>query len=156
MWGPTSFTFSVADQDGATSRIATVSVEIVPPINHIPRTAPEDETIPEDSTLTLNLVGTDQDAADSLTYAIVSPPAHASSVTLNPSSGELVYTPTADYHGPDGLTYKVTDSFGDDSLVSKVSITVTPVNDAPLSSDATYSLVEDTSLTALLFGDDVD
>ena len=48
-------------------------------------------------------------------------------------SGQLVFTPAANYHGPAIFTYTITD--GTVSAVATVSGTVTPVNDAPVASE---------------------
>jgi len=58
-------------------------------------------------------------------------------LTLN-SDGSFDYTPNADYNGPDSFTYKATD----DSNTATVSITVTPVNDAPVATDDTRTMNE--------------
>jgi hypothetical protein len=50
-------------------------------------------------------------------------------VVVNPD-GSFVYTPNANYHGPDSFTYTITDADGDVSTAT-VSITVTPVDDLP-------------------------
>ncbi len=43
----------------------------------------------------------------------------------------LVYAPVANYHGPDAITFKVTDAYAE-STPGTVSITVIPVNDPPI------------------------
>ena len=67
-------------------------------------------------------------------------------LTLNPD-GTFVYTPNADFFGTDTFTYRANDG-AIDSNIATVTITVTPVNDAPtatnLSAAETYT--EDTAL----------
>ncbi len=80
----------------------------------------------EDSTLQVPLAS-DADQAAAATFEIVTEPQHG---TLTGSGATRTYTPDADYHGPDALTFRV----GQDGLTSTpatVSIVVTPVNDAP-------------------------
>ena len=48
---------------------------------------------------------------------------------VNPTTGEVTYTPTTGYSGPDSFTFKVTDTSGQDSNPATVSITVE--NQAP-------------------------
>ena len=51
-------------------------------------------------------------------------------MTLN-ANGSFTYTPAANYNGPDSFTYKANDGTPDCN-VATVTITVTPVNDAPV------------------------
>jgi len=100
-----------------------------------PAAADDSYTVAEDGTLNTpapGVLSNDTDADnDALTAAIVGSPAHGS-VTLN-ADGSFVYTPAADYFGPDSFTYKANDGAIDTS-VATVSIIVTPVNDAPTAS----------------------
>jgi hypothetical protein len=81
-------------------------------------------------------------------------PGFAPVVVVGPAHGELVvnadasfhYTPAKDWHGEDRFTYQLSDGqIG--SGVATVTLTVTPVNDAPLVSPLTGTLLEDGSVT---------
>ena len=62
------------------------------------------------------------------------------------ASGELRFTPTADFNGPVTFAYTVTDASGDTDAAD-VSLTVTARNDAPtLTAPTTASTQEDTDL----------
>lgn len=67
---------------------------------------------------------------DTITAQLVTGPAHKASFTLN-ANGSFSYTPAADYNGSDSFTYKAKDSHNGLSAAATVTITVTPVNDAP-------------------------
>ena len=67
------------------------------------------------------------------------------SFTLN-ANGSFVYTPNANYNGADSFTYKVNDGTVDGNTVT-VSLTVNPVNDAPVAAADGYATNEDTALT---------
>ena len=69
-------------------------------------------------------------------------------------SGQLVFTPAANYHGPASFTYTITD--GSVSAVATVSGTVTPVNDAPVASNDSFTVAEDDSVTVNVLGNDSD
>src|SRR5262249_372551 len=62
------------------------------------------------------------------------------------SNGSFTYTPAANYNGPDSFTYKANDGSAD-SNVATVSLTVNPVNDAPVANNDAYSTNEDTALS---------
>ncbi|GHG71171.1 hypothetical protein GCM10012319_16750 [Comamonas sp. KCTC 72670] len=64
-----------------------------------------------------------------LAFAIVDAPDHGTLSELR-ANGSVTYTPDADYNGEDSLIFRVTDRQGQ-SAQATVTITVTPVNDAP-------------------------
>ncbi|HEX7811314.1 MAG TPA: Ig-like domain-containing protein, partial [Burkholderiales bacterium] len=66
-------------------------------------------------------------------------------VTLN-ADGSFDYTPDANYNGPDSFTYQVFDGFLY-SNVATVSLTIDPVNDAPVALADSFAATEDTPLT---------
>lgn len=95
--------------------------------NRAPAANNANATTEEDRAVTVALEATDADG-DALTYTIN---AHPTNGTLSGSGANLIYTPNANYNGTDSFTYRA----GDGSLNSNtatVSITVTPVNDAPV------------------------
>src|SRR5205814_630466 len=68
-----------------------------------------------------------------------------SNLTLN-TNGSFSYVPAANYNGTDSFSYKASDG-SLESGEATVTITITPVNDAPLASaDDTYTTPEDTTL----------
>ncbi|MBK5268344.1 MAG: tandem-95 repeat protein, partial [Acidimicrobiia bacterium] len=75
--------------------------------------------------------------------------------TLSGTAPNLTYTPALNYNGSDSFTFKVND-WAVDSNESTVSITVTPVNDAPVAIDQSVSTAEDTAVAVTLAGSDVD
>ncbi len=107
--------------------------------------------VEEDSSGTVQLSGTDQDG-DPLTFRLTSNPAHGE-VTVDGNS--VLYTPAANYSGPDSFTYVANDS-QDDSEPATVSITVSPVNDPPTATGAAYTLAEDSTQAILLVAHDPD
>ena len=60
------------------------------------------------------------------------------------ADGSFSYTPEANYHGTDSFTYRVSNGQFE-SNIATVSLTIAPINDAPLASDATVTVVEDGS-----------
>src|SRR5439155_1405615 len=87
----------------------------------------------------------------------ITSPAHGTAVliTTGPDTGKILYTPAANYNGPDSFTYKATDG-GLDSNVAAVSITITPVNDAPVCANVSITTDEDTAGAVDLSGTDVE
>jgi hypothetical protein len=105
----------------------------------------------EDTALAITLTATDIDSS-SLTYSIASQPGHG---TLSGTAHNVTYVPNLNYNGLDSFTFKANDGQVD-SNVATVSITVKPVNDAPLANNQTVMTDEDTALTITLTASDVD
>ena len=84
-------------------------------------------------------------------------PAHAADFHLH-ADGSYDYTPAANFNGTDTFTYQANDGT-DNSNVATVTITVSPVNDAPVAVDDSASTNEDTTLTVAapgVLGNDTD
>ncbi|MEK0187792.1 Ig-like domain-containing protein, partial [Microcoleus anatoxicus PTRS2] len=91
-------------------------------------------TTAEDTPVSLSLTAQDADQ-NQLSYEIVSAPAHGS-VTLQGST--VVYTPERNYHGTDSLSFIAKDAALSSNTAS-ISLTVTPVNDAPVAVDDSFT-----------------
>jgi large repetitive protein len=119
--------------------------------NDVPVAQSQSVTTAEDTARAITLVATDVDN-QALTYSIVDGPQHG---TLSGTAANRTYTPASNYHGPDSFTFVVSDGT-DSSNIATVSIDVTSVNDAPVANNATFTTNEDTALTDVLPGADVD
>jgi hypothetical protein len=108
-------------------------------------------TTPEDTPVGITLTGSDVDG-DSLTFSIATPPVNG---TLSGSGASVTYTPGLNFNGSDAFTFQVDDgNGGTDTAI--VSITVTPVNDAPVAADQSVTTTEDTPLAITLTATDAD
>ena len=111
----------------------------------------------EDTTLTVMAPGVldnDTDPADELTGATLVSGTSNGSLNLA-ANGSFTYTPGTDFNGADSFTYRTSDG-ADDSNVASVTITVTPVNDAPLANPVTLSTPEDTAAIGSFSATDID
>src|SRR5213075_2306590 len=146
--GIDSFTYRASDGQ-AQSGIATVTITVTP-INDAPVAANDDSyTTPEDTQLTVaapGVLANDSDVdADALSAVLATGPSHGT-LTLN-SDGSLVYMPALNFNGIDSFTYRASDGQAQ-SGIATVTITVTPINDAPVAAnDDSYTTPEDTQLT---------
>ncbi|ULC58956.1 tandem-95 repeat protein [Flaviramulus sp. BrNp1-15] len=74
----------------------------------------------------------------------------------NPIDDTIDYTPASDFNGTDTFDYTITDSNGDVSTAT-VTVTVTPVNDAPVADDElSETTIEDTPVTINVLDGDTD
>jgi len=147
--GPDAFTFRAFD-GAAFSAPATVAIDVAgladPPV-----ALPVVRTLSEDVPAAITLLGSDPDG-DVVTYAIVAAPTHG---TLSGSAPALSYAPAANYNGPDSFTYTVSDG-ETTTAAATVTITVNPVNDAPVATDDAVVTAEDTPATIALHATDVE
>jgi hypothetical protein len=99
----------------------------------------------EDIVIAGAVLGNDTDVdGDALTASVVSAPANGT-VTLDTATGAFVYTPAANFNGTDSFTYQANDGTAD-SNVATVTLTVTPINDAPVAANDSYTTIENTAL----------
>lgn len=144
-FGTAGFSYQVTDAEGAT---ATLGVTLtVNAINDAPVAAADAFTFAEDNValfsravLTANDIDVD---GDLLTITQVSG-AVGGTVALTPG-GDVRFTPHADYNGPGGFSYTVTDGHGEASTAS-VTLDITPVNDAPRANTMIYAGTEEVPL----------
>jgi hypothetical protein len=127
-------------------RILARAVQFVTP----PTASDLDATLAEDAPTPIALLASDGDG-DVLTW-IVDSPSHG---TLSGTAPNLIYTPAAEFSGADAFTFRVNDG-AYDSNVATVSITVTPVNDAPVALPQSVTLAEDTAQGVTLAATDVE
>lgn len=109
-------------------------------------------SVAEDGLLSISGPGVLANASDAegsaLTAVLVSGPSHAASFSLN-SDGSFSYTPAANYNGSDSFVFQVSDG----ALLSTpatVSLSITPVNDAPTTTPVTLSAVAEDSGTRVI------
>jgi gliding motility-associated-like protein len=156
--GNDSFTYTVRDASGAISNTATVAITITP-VNDAPVAVADNASTTESVAVTINILANDSDVDDGLDATSVTIVGSTSNGTLsvNPTTGVVTYTPNAGYIGNDSFTYTVEDLAGVVSNTVTVSITVAPVNDPPVAVDDGqidyYSLLP---LTIDVIGNDSD
>jgi len=146
--GPDTFRLQVTDGTTPVEIQAVVTVTAVPDAPQISCSA---LTVPEDLDGTLSFLATDADGTTPL-VAVEIDPAHG---VLTPNgAGSWVYAPDADYFGSDTVELVADD--GALQTYASCSITVLPINDAPVAVDAALTLDEDTSRSVSLDASDVD
>jgi|GEM_PF-1498929 len=111
-------------------------------------------TLPEDGSTNFFLLGSD--AQGPVTFALLTAPTNGVLSGINTNTGAVTYTPAPNYFGPDHFTYRVSD--GSLFATGTVSITVLPVNDAPVfvQTPTNRTIAELTLLTVTNAATDVD
>ena len=82
----------------------------------------------EDQAASLTVSATDENSGDTVSYSLANAAANGT-VDLNTETGEITYTPAANFFGEDSIEITATD--GEDSSTVSVSVTVSAVNDLP-------------------------
>jgi len=153
-----TFTYQSQDPDGATNDV-TVTITVTG-LNDGPVVANDDTAVTdEDNAVDIQVLDndTDPDMADDLPDADkptgnvdddlrvigvgVAAETHGT-VEIKDNGGYVTYTPGPDYHGEASFTYDMSDGNG---LVETATVTVTvnPINDAPVAGNDSYTLNED-------------
>ncbi len=140
--------------DPAYAVTSAVTYVVAAAVNQSPVAVDDSATTDEDTAVTLDLLANDSDAdGDALTITALGLPGQGSIV--DNLDGTIIYTPEADYAGPDGFTYTVDDGNGGSDSAT-VAITIDPVNDWPMANDDSAVTAEDTALTLNPLANDSD
>jgi VCBS repeat-containing protein len=114
----------------------------------VPQTADDTATLAEDAPTVIDALANDLNAFQpGFVPVIVNAPSHGQ-VSINPD-GSFSFTPEKDWYGEDLFIYKISDGRVDSNLAT-VTLTVTPVNDAPTAGDQQLTIDEDTPITGNL------
>ncbi|HHP0472517.1 TPA: Ig-like domain-containing protein, partial [Vibrio harveyi] len=125
-----------------------------PAINPRPPVAEDDSVLTdEDASVSIDVLANDQDAdSDSLSIESATVPAEQGTVEI--IDGKLIFTPAEDFNGEATVTYVVTDGALTDEAT--VTVTVNPINDAPVAVNDTVTTDEDTAVTIDVLTNDSD
>ena len=151
----TPVNYTVQDNNGATSNIATISITVT--AVHVPSANNDAFSTPEDTPASGNAAINDTPSADGGNiWSLVGTNGGAShgTVVMNPD-GTFIFTPTTNYFGTDIFSYKLCDANGDCSTAT-VALTVTPVNDPPVAVADNFQTKESQRLDESVIVNDYD
>jgi VCBS repeat-containing protein len=124
IFGDDTFTFTVSD--GTAPPVPAVITIHVDAVNDPPLANAQSVSTNEDTPLPITLTGGDVDDND-LAFLVIDGPSNG---TLGGTAPNLTYTPRRDYHGPDSLTFTVSDGKSA-PVAAVVSITVNEIGGTP-------------------------
>ncbi|MEW8057838.1 MAG: retention module-containing protein, partial [Candidatus Thiodiazotropha endolucinida] len=151
--GTDTFTYTIDDGNGGTDT-ATVTVT-VGAVNDAPVAVDDSIGTNEDVPITVNVLPNDSDPdGDALTVIAITQGSNGS-VTIDPISGNPVYTPNTNFIGTDTFTYTIDDGNGGTDTAT-VTVNVGGVNDAPIATDDAVGTNEDTPVTVDVLPNDSD
>ncbi|MBW8333868.1 MAG: tandem-95 repeat protein, partial [Prolixibacteraceae bacterium] len=146
------YTVVVSDSNGCLAE-GTLSFTIES-FDNVPVAVDDNLITIEDQILNENVSTNDDPSCDGGNiWSLILGPVHGGLI-FN-TDGTFTYTPEANYTGVDSFTYKITDINGDESI-AKVTITVTPVNDAPTAKDDINNTLKDSPATGNVLTNDSD
>ena len=123
--------------------------------SHVPIACDDAATLDEDTAATGNVLTNDStDGTAIARIETLSEPAHGT-LTLE-NDGSFTYMPEADYYGTDSFSYRLVDEQGRVSNTATVTLTVRPVNDAPVAVNLSGELDEDQTLRIDLLASAMD
>ena len=142
--GVDSFTYSISNEQGLTA-IAQVTLS-ESGVNTFPEANDDQYTLDEDSSASLlDVLANDTDAdGDTITISNIQNIVGEATIV----AGKIEFTPPANFSGEIVLTYTITDGYsagneGINDRTASVTITVTPVNDAPIANADSVTMNED-------------
>ena len=109
--------------------------------------------VQEDTPGTIDVLANDSGEGTLVVTGIATQPANGRVSISN--DGRLQYTPNPDFFGSDTFEYRATDGTGA-VQTAQVSVTVNPVNDAPVVGNDTATVAEGQSVTIDALGNDSD
>jgi hypothetical protein len=145
-FGTAGFSYRVTDSHGASSDIHVALT--VAGVNDAPVVADDSFSFNEDTVALFTkaaLFANDFDV-DGDTLSIASVQDAVGGVASVTAGGDVRFTPFADFNGPAGFTYTVSDGHGA-TATAAVALDILAVNDAPRMTNVTYAATEEVPLT---------
>ncbi len=163
--GTATLNYTVMDNDGAVSNVATISIT-VQVINVAPVAANDNTTTTKNKAVTINVTqnDTDVDGTVDVTKVDLDPVLAGIQVTANTEQGAysvsnqgiVTYTPANNFTGVAARQYVVPDNAGALSNVATISITVQNVNSPPVAVDDTGATTANTATSVNVVANDTD
>ncbi|MBC9798701.1 Ig-like domain-containing protein, partial [Sinomicrobium weinanense] len=154
--GDDTFTYTMKDEDGYTSNVATVTVTVGG--NNGGLMANDDSAVtPLDTPVDIDILANDvagNAAIDPATVTIMSQPGNGMA-EVDPVSGVATYTPDTGFEGEDSFTYTVKDDDGYTTNEATVTITVGGNNGGLMANDDEASTPVDIPVTIPVLDNDV-
>ena len=150
--GSDSFVISYLDNLGATQS-KNITLNILP-TNDAPTASDLSLALNEDESLEIDALKSSNDIDGDTTLSI-SYAANPNYGSVSIANGEIIYTPNSNFNGTDSFQYSITDNKGGTDTKT-ISLTILPVNDAPISIDDSATTNEDQAILIDITNNDSD
>ena len=158
--GPLSFSYTITDATGLTA-IGSVTINVTA-VNDNPIAVSDTSLTTEDHAVIISVIANDSDVdlstllnhpvTEVLSVSVLSNPSHGIATVVGQT---IRYTPTTNYNGVDSFTYTLRDKNGLTSSAT-VYLTVSAVNDKPVTTADSTSTNEDNAVTIDVLANDTD
>jgi gliding motility-associated-like protein len=138
---PATITYTVEDDQGLLSNVATLTVTITP-VNDPPEAVADAASTSEDVPVTVKVTENDTDVDGSINAATVDLDVSTGGIQtihtitqgtfISNGAGEVTFTPVANFNGAATIQYTVDDNGGETSDPTAITITVNAANDPPV------------------------
>jgi len=146
-------TFAYIASDGALSSTAGLVSVTVTAVDDDPNTMNVSAITDEDNAVVITLEAEEYDG-DTISFNIKDNP---TSGTVSLTGDKATYTPNENYYGSDSFTFEAVDYTAKKILnTATASITINPINDAPIVEDITVEEWNNKDITITLTGTDVE
>ncbi len=155
-FGRDAFYFGV-EYSGGISSAALVELTLKP-VNDAPVASPGTLTLDEDVVAVGRLEASDVDSR-SLIYSTTVSPTRGTVTITDAATGAYSYLPSANAFGTDSFKFKVNDGPSEtakDSVEKEITLTIRPINDAPVALTVAVTTNEETLVMGNLVATDVD
>ncbi|MBN2442825.1 MAG: tandem-95 repeat protein, partial [Spirochaetales bacterium] len=150
-FGIDSFSYTVSDGNGG-SDTATVTVT-VNGVNDNPAATNDSAATNEDSQVDIDVLSNDTDVdGDTLSIANAGTASNGTTAII---SGQIRYTPNANFSGTDSFMYTASDGNGGTDIAT-VTITITGINDNPVAFNDSATTNEETQVLINVLANDTD
>ncbi|NRA56118.1 MAG: tandem-95 repeat protein, partial [Gammaproteobacteria bacterium] len=134
--GTDTFTYQVADFQGATSLSTLVTISINA-VNDLPTLNDDLALSQEDSPVLVDVLKNDSDIdvddqLDAGSLVILNEPTNGQAQVVD---GKINYSPRTNFNGSDSFSYQVADSFGALGEAATVTLNISNSNDAPITNE---------------------
>ena len=138
---------------GAGGLMSILSVAEPTPASPAAVAVADNDSTPEDTAKLVNVLMNDSNAIVT-SVQIAAQPTNGNAVVE--ASGDVTYTPNADFNGLDSFSYTVRNIDAAISNVAAVNVDVTPVNDTPVAANDTYDVTVNSSTSLDVQANDID
>jgi len=159
--GDDTFTYTINDDLGDISNVATVTITVeAPPENEAPVANNDSSTTAYETAVAVDVAANDSDANGTLdlTSVVIVTDATNGTTSINGTTGAVTYTPNTNFSGGDIFTYTINDDLAEASNVATVSITVEapPANQAPVANNESITTNFNTAAVISVLTNDTD